>query len=506
MATKPSSTPPIADALVHFQCAYTSLALLSQRGVLLREVPVFARLCPLFKRVVMATYGEAEDADLAQSLKPKSWRGTLSCVSNDAAQETAIFQSSVPRRVLEQLKASRCKSALVYADQHHGGEVAAQTARLLRQNGLRVGLVARCGYHWSWTVARDTAPHDQRAIAASMLEGDLCRAADVVIATTRRIADNLCWQHRLDADKLSIVPNFVSRDGQPPPFGRRAPGTVLYVGRLEPEKRVELLIRATAMAARTNPAIRLIIIGDGSLSTELHTLAAAFHAPVEFRARVPHAEILREMGRCNIYAQVSRFEGHPKTILEAMSTGAPTIVTRGPGVDDEINPNVTGLVVGDAESDIAAALVWLSRNPDAARRMGARASRDILSRLSFPILFRRLESCLRSAMVLAGDSGSIRPPVSIVRWEQTLLEAGPDGAAAEFASSVGAYVKRLDPHIRKVFLNSLAARVGSLHHTPGMSESVGGARESRGLITKVGQPAQGLSTVNPSPRARASRR
>ena len=36
MAMKPSSTPPIADALVHFQCAYTSLALLSQRGVLLR--------------------------------------------------------------------------------------------------------------------------------------------------------------------------------------------------------------------------------------------------------------------------------------------------------------------------------------------------------------------------------------------------------------------------------------------------------------------------------------
>ncbi len=507
MSKKPSKPPLpafIADALVHVQCAHTSLALLSSRGLLSREIPVFARLCPSFRHVVMATYGGPDDADLAQSLKPKSWRGSLTCISNDAAQETAIFQSTVPRSVLKQLQASGCRSALVYTDQHHGGEVAAQTARFLRASGLRVGLVARCGYHWSWTVAQDTSPADPRAVAAAMLEGDLCRAADVVVATTRRIADQLSWQHKLDPGHVSIVPNFVPPHGHSPPFSKRTPGSVLYVGRLEPEKRVELLIRAVAMAARTNPAITLSIIGDGSLAPDLRALAASFKAPVEFKPRLPHAQILREMGKCNIYAQVSRFEGHPKTILEAMSMGAPTLVTRAPGVDDEINPNVTGMVVGDAEADLAGAIVWLTTHPDVARRLGARASRDILARLSFPVLFPKLEACFRAAMATAGASA--RPPTAIVRWDQTLLESGPDGAALEFASSIAAYAKRLDPRIRPLFLDALTARLGSHPHTPGISESVGGASESRGFSRDVKKREQAAPALKSAPHARVPRR
>jgi glycosyltransferase involved in cell wall biosynthesis len=465
MARNPRKPIPLADAFVHVQSAFTSLAQLGRLGMIGRDGHFYARVCPLVGHVVMVTYGGAGDTEFAAALPPKSWRGTIECVGNETGLETAVFQAGVPERVLERLEKRKCRRVLVYVDQHHGGEVAAQTARVLRASGMRVGLVARCGYHWSWTVARDTATNDPRALAAAMLEGELCREADVVVATTKRIAENLSWQHRLEAGasgRVRVVPNFVAPVGAMPSFSRRTRGVVLYAGRLDPEKRVDLLIRAAAKAAKSVPGLRLVVIGDGSMAAELRRIAEACGAPVEFRERVAHAELLREMGRCNVYAQVSRFEGHPKTILEAMAMGAPTLVTRGPGVDDEINPNVTGLATGDAEADIAGGLVWLMHNPELAKRMGERAAKDIRSRLSYGVTLPKMEEAFRLAMELGGVGAGGRAAVSPVRWEQTLLNAGPDGAAAEFVSSIGAYVKRLDPRVRTMFLDGVAARLGSL--------------------------------------------
>jgi glycosyltransferase involved in cell wall biosynthesis len=462
----PPTSPPapiaLADAFVHIHGAHTSLAQLNRLGSLSRERMVDRAVCPLIKHLAIVTYGGRDDAELADSVPPPAWTGSVASISNAESRETALFQASVPERVAASLAAANCRSALVYIDQHDGGEVAVQTATLLRSRGLRVGLVARCGYHWSWTVARDTAPNDPKALAAAMQEGDVCRAADVVVATTRRIADNLCWQHRLDPAHVRIVPNFVQPEGAVPPFTTREPGTILFAGRLAPEKRVDLLIRAVAMAARTNPSIRLIVIGDGPDRAELQLLARSFHTPVEFRERVSHAQLLREMGRCNVYAQPSRFEGHPKTILEAMAMGAPTLVTRAPGVDDEINPNVTGIICGDAEADLSAAIVWLVANPDIARRLGDRAARDIRARLGFETTFGGMLNAFREAMQLAGAGASDRVAPPPVRWEQTLLNAGPDAAAAQFAASVAAYAKRLDPDRCAIFLDSVNARLGSL--------------------------------------------
>ena len=474
MSTKrrsPGPNPPaiLADAVVHIHSAHTSLARLKALGTFSRERMVDRALCQFTKHLTVVTYGDSADEELAATIPPSDWEGILSCITNDQTLEAARFQASVPERVAAALAATDAKSALVYTDQHNGGEVAVQTAALLRARGIHAGLVARAGYHWSWTVARDTAPHHPLAIAASAREGDLCRAADVIVATTPRITANLCWQHRLDPSRVRIVPNFVQPESAVPPFAQREPGTILVAGRLSPEKRIDLLIRAVSMATRSNPIIKLIVIGDGPEREALVALAESFEAPVEFRPRIPHIQLLGEMGRCNVYAQPSRFEGHPKTILEAMAMGAPTLVVRAPGVDDEINPNVTGIVSGESEADLCAAMLWLVANPEIARRSGARAARDIRGRLSFPLVFDKLLESFHTAMHIAKAHRSDCPPSTPVRWDQTLLNASPDAAAAEFASSLAAFAKRLEPRTRAIFMDGIAARFGSLPDADALS-------------------------------------
>jgi glycosyltransferase involved in cell wall biosynthesis len=333
-----------------------------------------------------------------QSILPKTWDGNIECVGNQEKLN------------LEKLLNGPCETALVYVDGHEGAENAIHAARRLRTGGIQTGLVAHCAHHWSWRTARCTSPDDPRAVAAAAVEGELCHEANVVVVPTRRTADVMALQHHLGLGRCCVISNSTLVNGSLPAFAQRTRGLVLYAGRLEREKRVELLIRAVGMGAKTCPELRLVVIGEGSLEADLRATAKAYRSPVEFRPKVDHAELLREMGRCGVYAQVSSFESHSETIVEAMAMGAPVLVTRAPGVDDEINPNVTGIVTGDAEADIAGGLVWLHHNPEVAQRLGARAAKDIRSRLSFDATFAKLEECFRRAMDLAGANAAVVTP------------------------------------------------------------------------------------------------
>lgn len=465
------STPLIADAFIHVQCAYTSLARWKHFGLLDRECPWFARIAPLFRRFVLVTYGGSDDHALAASLVPAEFADRVTCIANDHADEPARFQAGIPARVLSSLSAQLTRSALVFTDQHYGGEVAIAIADAIRASAIRTGLVARGGYHWSWFTARDHGPDSPQAALAAAREGELCRAADIVIGSTRRMIDDLAYRHALPPDKLRIIPNFVSLAGDASAAlatASREPNFILAAGRLEPQKRFDLLVRAVAHLAKTHPAVHLRIYGEGSLHAELTALIRELRAPVEILPRIPQTQLAAEMSRCAAFAQVSAFEGHPKTIIEALAHGAPVVVTRGAGVDDEITPGVTGLITRDDPAAIAAAIGTLLDDPHRAAHMGLAAAADIRARLGLDTIFPLVETACREALILNGTHTT--RPSGTVRWDQTLLNADPADSAAAFASSIHAYAKRLDPEAREAFHDALAAAF-TPHptHTPASS-------------------------------------
>jgi hypothetical protein len=166
------------------------------------------------------------------------------------------------------------------------------------------------------------------------------------------------------------------------------------------------------------------------------------------------------MRRCAAYVQCAAFEGHPKTIIEAMSAGAPTIVTRGPGVDDEITPGATGYITGDTPEAIAATLAHVLDHPEEAHAVGNAAARDIRTRLSLESIFPRYIEAWTSAMQISGSATST--PSAGVRWDQELLERSAFEAAQLFGASIGAYAKRLSADQRAVFAHELQGRIESV--------------------------------------------
>jgi len=96
---------------------------------------------------------------------------------------------------------------------------------------------------------------------------------------------------------------------------------ILYVGRLEKQKRVDELIK---LSKELNTP--LTIIGDGFESEELKKLVKKIHAPVEFLGVVPHnKELVKIYQNCMFFISASEWESFGLIFLEAAACGKPSI-------------------------------------------------------------------------------------------------------------------------------------------------------------------------------------
>lgn len=166
----------------------------------------------------------------------------------------------------------------------------------------------------------------------------------------------------------------------PPPLdGRYRQGDhgdyVLSVGRLEPIKRVDLVVEAVARA----PRLRAVVAGDGPDRGRLESLAAALGVSdrVIFTGRVDDERLLSFYADCACVCYAPFDEDFGYVTVEAFRSGKPvvTAVDSG-GVLELVSDGETGLVAPRAEaSELASRLERLVHDPALARRLGA-AGRD----------------------------------------------------------------------------------------------------------------------------------
>jgi glycosyltransferase involved in cell wall biosynthesis len=152
--------------------------------------------------------------------------------------------------------------------------------------------------------------------------------------------------------------------------------TVVYVGRLDPIKGIDRLLRAVDIARRSVPGVRLELIGPGDRHrASLERLASELGVAesVAFRGFVSEPEKVEILERAHVFSLLSKSEGLPLAALEAMACGAPAVLSRGchlPEIHDE-----AGLEVSGEPEETAAALVALLTDDARRERLGLGARR-----------------------------------------------------------------------------------------------------------------------------------
>lgn len=157
----------------------------------------------------------------------------------------------------------------------------------------------------------------------------LARMADAVVSNSA--GGDAYWRAAAGALPRQVIPNAIPIEeiaGGPARPGGFDAGTkvVLYAGRMDAGKNVETVIRAIAMAAGEVPFVALMC-GDGPGRRGLERLARELGIAerVIFKGYVENLwELMR---RADAFVTLSRFEGCPNVVLEAMACGCPLVVS-----------------------------------------------------------------------------------------------------------------------------------------------------------------------------------
>lgn len=159
-----------------------------------------------------------------------------------------------------------------------------------------------------------------------------------IIAVAPRLKHDLTSRYGVAGDQVVVIANGVDTD-QFTPGAAASPRRAIYVGRIEDyQKNVFLLPKILGRALTHDPEVHLTVVGSGPDSDRLQKrfIAAGLKGHFEMMGRVNQAdlpEILRPNG---VFILPTRFEGSSNSTLEAMASGCVPLLSRLPGITDEM--------------------------------------------------------------------------------------------------------------------------------------------------------------------------
>ena len=160
----------------------------------------------------------------------------------------------------------------------------------------------------------------------------------------------------------------------------RAEDRLLLVGRLSPQKGVDVLIRALPAILAARPATRLEIAGDGPERAALVELAERTGVASAIAWLGSRRDVLSLVSRATMLVHPSRFEGAPYAILEAMALATPIVATAVGAVPRLLGEGGAGrLANAGSPAALAAATIDLLGRPEERRELGERARARVVS-------------------------------------------------------------------------------------------------------------------------------
>ena len=279
---------------------------------------------------------------------------------------------------------------LVHSHYWLSGVVGAELAR-------RRGLPLVHTMHTMARVKNAALGVDQSAEPALREEGEaaVVAAADVLTANTPDEAEELQHHYGAAADQIAVVPPGVDLHTFHPcdqPKSRAQLGLaqdeqiILFVGRIQPLKAPDVLIRALAALVERQPErrerLRLVVVGSPSgpqsaWAASLAPLAAELGVAdlVAFRPHSPRDELFRWYCASDVVGVPSWNESFGLVALEAQACGRPVVATDVGGLRHAVQDGQTGLLVpGHDPGQWADALAAVLDDPAGRARMGAAAA------------------------------------------------------------------------------------------------------------------------------------
>ena len=229
-----------------------SLSTWDRIGSIEREIKPYIELSKIFNKVYIFSYG-INEAKKYLKLFPEN----IEIVSKPRFIPIIIYSFLLPLICCRKLK----KIQIIKTNQMVGSWTAVIAKKLCKNK-----LVVRCGYEWLKYLEKTKASWFKRKIAYC-IENFAYKNANKIIITSDEGKDFIKGKFLIPEDKIILNPNYVDTDKFKPLDLKKESGTIIFVGRLDPVKNLENLIKGMKGLNAS-----LVIIGEGPLKTPNYSL------------------------------------------------------------------------------------------------------------------------------------------------------------------------------------------------------------------------------------------
>lgn len=227
-----------------------------------------------------------------------------------------------------------------------------------------------------------TAQNETRRPSMRLFNRMAFKAGVVPVALSEEVRDSICVQYRLRAEKVPIVANGVDLDSFRAESSVSRPHAairLLCVARLADVKNHALLIEVVReLKERMRIPVSLTVVGDGYLRESLveYALKLGVQDQVVFTGQA--IDVARYYREADLFVLLSRYEGLPMSIIEAMAAGLPVVASEVGGIPSIVRTDFNGVLVGFDAFQTASVIRDLIREPERYKRLSRNASQTAL--------------------------------------------------------------------------------------------------------------------------------
>lgn len=221
-----------------------------------------------------------------------------------------------------------------------------------------------------------------QAYLYNVLKKAIMPFADAIIVTTKLLKKEINFYKK----NIVYIPNSIDIQVFKPEKIRKTVD-ILFVGRLEKQKNLQLLMNAVALL--NNQKISVLFVGNGSEKENILRFIKHHCVNLKILSSLPNNELPKYYNQAKIFILPSAIEGHPKALLEAMSCGMTVIGSKVSGIQGIIKNHSNGMLTTDNPHDLAGLIKSLLANPKLRQKLGNRARQSIKTHFNSRIIWQK---------------------------------------------------------------------------------------------------------------------
>jgi glycosyltransferase involved in cell wall biosynthesis len=343
-----------------------SLKIWEDTGTLYRELKILEVLSKKYNfKFTLFTYGDLDDLNVQLNKKVFTVIPIYTIVKKSKFNLINLFSTLIlPFRIKRKLK----DIDLIHQHQLQGSWVT-----IIIKYIYKIPLVIRTGYD-VYTFSKKENKNKIVIYLYKALTYFALSRSNLYTVTSVADYEFLKKTFKTAFKNVQIRPNYVDLNSFKP-FSERLQRKVLTVGRLEKQKNYELLI---SEFSKTENKYELDIVGKGSLEDYLKEISKKNNGSVNFLGNFENKELTNLYTNYKYFISTSTFEGNPKTILEAMSSGCIVIASAINNHLELIEDGKTGFLFNLEDPNIFEIISNLEKNKEKSEEVAKNAIEHVI--------------------------------------------------------------------------------------------------------------------------------